>query len=261
MSRPSVRQRLAAGERCYGTMIFELFTPGITAILDQIGFDFVVLDMEHSGAGIDTIKTQIACARGLGIEAYVRVPDGRYSTIAPVMDAGAQGIMVPMVETAEQAAAIVDAVRYRPEGRRGLAFGIAHDRYGGRDPSDTMARANADNLVICLIETRRGVENADAIVGTPGVDVGWVGHYDLTNDMDITARFDHPEFLAAVERVGAACAAAGKAAGILDANPALLERFTRLGFRALGFATDVAALKIAYGDGLKMLRGLPGRGN
>jgi len=261
MAKTSVRQRLAAGERCYGTMIFELFTPGLTAILDQVGYDFVVLDMEHSGVGIDTIKTQIACARGLGIEAYVRVPDGHYSTIAPVMDAGAQGIMVPMVETAEQALAIANAVRYRPEGKRGLAFGIAHDRYGSRPPAESMAQANADNLVICLIETRRGVENAAAIVGVPGVDVGWVGHYDLTNDMGITAQFDHPDFFAAVDQVGAACAAAGKAAGILDANPKMLERFSRSGFRVLCFATDVIALKIAYGDGLKMLRGLPGRGN
>lgn len=189
------------------------------------------------------------------------MPDGQYSTIAPVMDAGAQGIMVPMVETGEQALAIANAVRYRPEGRRGLAFGIAHDRYGARTPRETMAQANAENMVICLIETRRGVENAAAIVGTLGVDIGWVGHYDLTNDMGITAEFEHPDFIAAAESVGAACAAAGKAAGILDANPALLERFSRLGFRALGFATDVAALKIAYGDGLKMLRGLPGRGN
>lgn len=261
MARTSVRQRLASGERCYGTMIFELFTPGLTAILDQIGFDFVVLDMEHSGVGIETIKTQIACARGLGIEAYVRVPDGQYSTIAPVMDAGAQGIMVPMVETGEQALAIANAVRYRPEGRRGLAFGIAHDGYGALPPAESMEQANAENVVICLIETRRGVENVEAIVNTPGVDIGWVGHYDLTNDMGITAQFDHPDFFAAVDTVGAACAAAGKAAGILDANPAMLERFTRSGFRALGFATDVAALRIAYGDGLKMLRGLPGRWN
>lgn len=259
MSKKCVRQRLAAGQRCHGTMIFELFTPGITAILDLLGYDFVVLDMEHSGVGIETIKTQIACARGLGIEAYVRVPDGNYSTIAPVMDAGAQGIMVPMVETAEQAKAIVDAVRYRPEGRRGLAFGVSHDAYGRQSPAETIAKANEENVVICLIETKRGVENVDGIVGTPGVDIGWLGHFDLTNDMGITAQFEHPDFFAAVDKVGAACGAAGKAAGILDANPVMLERFTRAGYRALGFATDTAALKIAYGNGLEMLKGLPGQ--
>lgn len=259
--KTSVRRRLAAGERCYGTMVFELFTPGITAILDQVGYDFVVLDMEHSGAGIDTIKAQIACARGLGIEAYVRVPDGQYSTVAPVMDAGAQGIMVPMVETAEQAKALVDAVRYRPEGKRGLAFGIAHDAYGAAPPVETMVKANDENVVICLVETRRGMENIDAIVGVPGVDIGWLGHFDLTNDLGVTAQFDHPDFLAEVARMADACAKAGKAAGILDFNAAFLEQFTRLGYRAIGYATDVAALKLAYGQGLEMLRGLPSPGN
>ncbi|MEZ5666599.1 MAG: aldolase/citrate lyase family protein [Alphaproteobacteria bacterium] len=257
MAEGSVRARLAAGDRCFGTMVFELFTPGIGAILANAGYDFAIFDMEHSGVGIDTIKAQVAYARGLGLEAYVRVPDGAYSTIAPVMDAGARGIMVPMVETGAQAQAIADAVRYRPEGRRGLAFGIAHDDYGGRPPAETMADANARNVVICLVETRKGIDNAADIVAVPGVDIGWLGHFDLTNDMGITAQFEHPDFLRAAEGFGRTCAAAGKAAGILDANPAMLERFAGFGYRALGYATDVAALKLAYRNGLEMLRGLP----
>ncbi len=258
-AKPSVRSRLAAGERCHGTMIFELFTPGIAAILDVLGYDFVIMDTEHSGVGIDTMKQQIAYARGLDIEVYVRVPDGHYSTVAPMMDAGAQGIMVPMVETPEQAKALVDAVRYRPEGKRGLAFGISHDGYGRGTPNDTMAQANADNVVICLIETVKGIENADAIVGTPGVDIGWLGHFDLSNDLGITAQFDHPDFWAATDKLAAACEAAGKPAGILDVNPAFMEKMARRGFRALGYATDVAALKVAYGNGLEMLKGLPAK--
>ena len=95
-----VRARLQAGERLHGTMAMELFTPGLTAILADCGYDFLFLDMEHSGAGIDTIKQQIAYARGLPIEVWVRVPEKSYAAVATVLDAGAHGIMLPMVETA-----------------------------------------------------------------------------------------------------------------------------------------------------------------
>ena len=105
LMRPNpVRARLLAGGTAYGTMAFEFFTPGLMAILAEAGADFVLLDTEHSGVGIETIKMQIAASRGLGIVPMVRVPGSHYHLIAPVLDAGAMGIMVPMVETAAQPA-------------------------------------------------------------------------------------------------------------------------------------------------------------
>ena len=154
--RPSVRERLAKGERCYGTMVFDLFTPATTAVLADCGYDFAILDTEHSGVGIETIKQQIAYARGLPIEVWVRVPEKTYAAVATVLDAGAQGVMVPMLETAEEAQALVSWARYQPEGKRGLAFGVGHDAYRGRDPQAAMAAANARNCVLGLIETREG---------------------------------------------------------------------------------------------------------
>ena len=99
----SVRAKLLAGGTVYGPMAFEFFTPGLMPVLAAAGADFVILDMEHSGAGIETMKLQIAAARGLSIVPIVRVPGCHYHLIAPVLDAGAMGIMVPMVETGEQA--------------------------------------------------------------------------------------------------------------------------------------------------------------
>lgn len=252
----TVRARLARGERVVGTMVFELFTPGLPAILTAAGLDFAVLDTEHSGVGIDTLKTLFACGRGLPLELYVRVPEKSYAAVATVMDAGAKGILVPMLETPEEARALVEWVRYRPEGKRGCAFGMAHDDYRAHDVVAYMAEANRRNLVMGLIETRKGIANVEAIAATPGLDVLWLGHFDLTNDMGITGQFDHPEFWAAVDRLVAAARAHGKVLAAADANPDYLAKLAAKGFRMLGFGPDIAVLREGLRQGAERLRTL-----
>ncbi|MCS6778826.1 MAG: aldolase/citrate lyase family protein [Geminicoccaceae bacterium] len=256
--RPCVRERLARGERVVGTMVFEVFTPGLPAILAAAGLDFVVLDTEHSGVGIDTLKTVLACARGLPLEVYVRVPEKSYAAVATVLDAGARGILVPMLETAEEARALVEWVRYRPEGKRGCAFGMAHDDYRAHDVVAYMAEANRRNLVMGLIETRKGIENVEAIAAVPGLDVLWLGHFDLTNDMGITAQFDHPEFWAAAHKLIAAAGAQGKTLAAADANLAYLEKLARLGFTMLGYGPDIAVLREGLRQGAGKVRAFSG---
>jgi 2-keto-3-deoxy-L-rhamnonate aldolase RhmA len=252
----ALRQRLYDGGRAYGTMAFEFFTPGLIPLLQVAGCEFVILDTEHSGVGMDTIKTQIACARGLDIAVWVRVPEIRYSAIARVMDAGAQGIMVPMVETVAQTEELVRAARYRPEGERGCAFGMAHDDYRAGDPDDTMRQENARTTLIALIETQKGIENCEEIMRVPGLDVGWLGHFDLTNDMGITAQFEHPDFVAASERLARACAAAGKAAASADGNLDYLRQQIGRGYRLLGYSFDTVVMRSGYRDGIEALRAI-----
>lgn len=249
-----MRAKLLQGGTTYGTMAFEFFTPGLMPVLAACGAEWVILDMEHSGAGIDTMKAMIAAARGLSIVPMVRVPGTAYHLIAPVLDAGAAGIMVPMVESAEQAADIAAWCRYPPEGRRGLAFNIAHDDYRGGDPVAKMAAANERTLVIALIETARGIANAGAIMAVPGIDVGWLGHFDLTATMGITGQFEHPDFAEAVATLADACARNGKPAGILANSVAMGRRFQGLGFRCIGFGTDIGLLQSAFGAGVAQLR-------
>ena len=253
-----VPARLARGEPVYGVMVFEFFTPGLMAALAAAGAEFVVLDMEHSGVGIETIKAQLACARGLPIAPIVRVPAGHYHLMAPILDAGAMGIMVPMVESAMQAAAIASCCRYRPAGRRGLAFGIAHDDYRGGDVGAKMRAANARTLVIPLIETSEGIANAEQIMAVEGIDVGWLGHFDLTNTLGITADFAHPRFIAAVDTLLGACRAHRKAAGYLAGSVAEAEVFRARGFRCLAYGTDLSHLQTGLRDGLDRLRASSG---
>ncbi|MBV9860464.1 MAG: aldolase [Alphaproteobacteria bacterium] len=250
-----VRTALRAGGTAFGTMAFEFFTPGLMGVLAAAGADFVVLDTEHSGAGIDTLKQQLAAARGLDIVPIVRVPGCHYHLIAPVLDAGAMGIMVPMVETAEQARQIAAWCRYRPQGVRGLAFGLAHDDYRGGDPAQKMREANERTLVIALIETATGIANAETIMAVEGIDIGWLGHFDLTATMGIPGQFEHPDFRRAVDDLLAACTRHEKAAGFLATAPEMAEAWRERGFRILGYGTDVSLLQGALRAGLARLRG------
>jgi 2-keto-3-deoxy-L-rhamnonate aldolase RhmA len=227
MLKNPVREKLRRGETALGIMNFEFFSPGMPQILAAAGAEFCIFDMEHSGIGIETIKQQIAAARGVGLVPMVRVPGTHYHLIAPVLDAGAMGIMVPMVETREQAEKIAAWCRYRPEGVRGLAFNLAHDDYEGGEVEAKMRAANERTLVIALIETKTGIDNADAILAVPGVDVGWLGHFDLSNTMGITGQFDHPEFNRAVDQLLAACKKHDKIPGFLAGSIPMAEAWQR----------------------------------
>lgn len=246
-----VRARLLRGETVFGTMAFDFFTPGLPYVLAAGGAEFVILDTEHSGAGIDTIKAQIAFAHGAGIVPMVRVPGHAYHLVVPVLDAGAMGIMLPMTETRAQAEALVEWCRYRPEGKRGLAFGIAHDRWAPRPAAEAMQAANDAILTIPLIETATGVANAREILSVPGIDLGWMGHFDLSDSMGIAGKFEDPRFIAAEASLLQAAKDAGKPMGWLAGDVAAARASLAKGFRALCLSTDVGLLRDAFAGMLR----------
>jgi 2-keto-3-deoxy-L-rhamnonate aldolase RhmA len=249
-----VKQRLAAGERAYGTMVFEFFSPGLPQICRNAGAEFILYDMEHTGLSLETLKTQFALCRGLHIVPMVRVPRGEYHFIARALDVGALGVMVPMVGTAEEAKAIVACTRYPPEGRRGAAFGFAHDDYTGGDVAGKIAAIHARTLVIPQIETAEGLANVEAIAAVPGVDALWLGHFDLTNFMGIPGQFRHPDYLAAVRRIVAACEGNGKTAAFLATDDDWAREYAAHGFRLFAYGLDQAMFGNALRHGLDVLR-------
>ncbi len=250
-----VKARLAAGEPAFGTMAFEFFTPSLAQIVKAAGAEFLLYDMEHSGAGVETMKAQFACCRGIGLVPMVRVPATQYHFIARMLDAGAMGIMVPMVETREQAELIVSCTRYPPLGRRGAAFGVApHDDYLAGSVTDKIAAAHDRTLVICQVETATGSENVDAIAAVPGVDVVWLGHFDLTNFLGIPGEFAHPRYLRAVDDLLAACRRHGKVPGFMAADGTWAREYRAKGFRAIAYGIDVLLMQTALAQGLAALR-------
>src|SRR5689334_13123875 len=152
-----VKSALAAGQRCYGAMVFEFFSPGLPQICKNAGAQFLLFDMEHTGLGFETLKTQFALCRGLDIVPMVRVPRGEYHFIARALDVGAMGVMVPMVGSAEEARHIAACTRYPPDGRRGAAFGFPHDDYEGGDVVAKIAALHERTLTIVQIETDEGL--------------------------------------------------------------------------------------------------------
>jgi len=235
-------------------MVFEFFSPGLPQICKNAGADFVLFDMEHTGLSFESLKIQLALCRGLALAPMVRVPRNEYHFIARALDLGALGVMVPMVGTAAEAQHVVAWTRYPPAGRRGAAFGFAHDDYQGGDVTAKIAALHARTLVIAQIETGEGLSNVEAIAAVPGVDALWLGHFDLTNFMGIPGAFDHPSYSAAVSRIVAACDIRGKAAGFLAADDEWAREYVSKGFRLLAYGLDQLLLQNALRHGLDVLR-------
>jgi len=236
MSR--VKDKLKKGEVVYGQMILELFTAGIGPMLAATGMEFVLFDMEHGRCDISLVAELIALSRSTDIVPMVRVPDANVAPLSRVLDLGARGVMVPRVETRAQMENIVEQLKYAPEGKRGVALGIAHDLYRAGGPS-SFAEANADIMVIALLETAKAFENLDAIVSVPGLDVAWMGHYDLTVSMGIPAQFDNPRFLAAMDTMVDACKRHNVAPGFLPATPADTIHWIKKGFKMISLGSDI----------------------
>jgi 2-dehydro-3-deoxyglucarate aldolase/4-hydroxy-2-oxoheptanedioate aldolase len=251
-----LKQDLHRNGRALGAMVMEFLTPGMPAIIAATGAEFALFDMEHTGASLETMKTMIAGCRGLPTAPLVRVPRGEYHFIARALDIGAHGIMVPMVGSAAEAAHIASCAHYPPAGRRGAAFGVAHDDYRATDPATAMARAADRTLVIAQIETVEGLDAVEAIAATPGIDVVWLGHFDLSNFMGIPGQFQHPDFLAAVRRIVAAARAHNKIAGFMVANEAWAQEYWRHGYRMLAYGVDHLIFQAALRAGLDRMRAL-----
>jgi len=231
------RERVRRGEVLLGQMVLELFSPGIGPMLDACGLDFVIFDMEHGRCDINLLAEMVASCRGSNIFPITRVPDAACAPLSRALDVGARGVMVPRVETRQQAEDIVSQLKYAPMGRRGVALGIAHDLYRPGGP-EFFARANEETCVVLMVETEKGFENLDGIVSVPGVDIAWVGHYDLTVSMGIPTQFDHPRCLAAMDALVAACTRHGVAPGFLPATPESAAHWIEKGFRAMSLGTD-----------------------
>jgi 2-keto-3-deoxy-L-rhamnonate aldolase RhmA len=242
MRENAVKKRLAAGGKAFGSMVFEFFTPGMPRIVKNAGAEFALYCMEHTGTGFETLKPQFALCRALGVVPLVRVPATEYDFIARALDCGALGVMVPLVDSAEQAEFIVSCTRYPPAGRRGAAFGFAHDDYAPGEPKDKMREADRRNLVIAQIETERGLEAVDEIAAVDGIDCLWLGHFDMTNFLGIPGQFDHPDYLAAVKRIVAAGRRHGKALGFMAADTDWARQYRKHGFNMIATGTDQGIL-------------------
>ena len=233
-----------------GTLVIECASPGIGYILKAGGAQFVFVDMEHSGFGFDTVKQLLRYMEAASLPALVRVPSRQYHHIARALDMGAEGIMLPMVGTVEEARRIAAHAKYPPHGHRGVALGIAHDRYAPGSPAAKMRAANKRVAVFLLVETRQGVENADEIAAVEGIDGLWIGHFDLSTSLGIPGRFDHPDLVAAENRVARACARHRKSFGCLVMNVERGMGAYHAGYDMICYSGDIWLLQETLRQGI-----------
>lgn len=250
----SLRARLAEPRIAIGHFVFEFATPGIGYLARNAGADFLVLDLEHSGFTFERAKDVVLAGRAAGIFVVVRVPSHDAKDLSRACDIGADGVMAPLVHSAAEARAIVDAVKYPPKGRRGVGMVQMHDRYRVGPLADKARAANDGLAVFLQIESKEGVADSDAIAATPGVDCLWVGHMDLSCSLGSPGRFDTPAFAAAIASVIAATRRAGIRAGRLAPSADECAALAAAGYDCLALGTDTQVFQGALGRGIADLR-------
>jgi 2-dehydro-3-deoxyglucarate aldolase/4-hydroxy-2-oxoheptanedioate aldolase len=258
MRRNHVKEMLADGQIPVGHMVVEFWTRGLAKLLEAAGFDFVIFDMEHSGASHTDLADQLAWAKATSLTAFVRPPATHYEYISRIMDAGAHGVLLPRVRDADEVKRVLHAVKYPPDGGRGISFGIAHDDYLSGDGSETIRTANADSMVIVQIETVTALAEIDEIMSLDGVDMAWPGQYDLSAAMGILGEFNHPRLSEAISAVVAACERAGKPAGIQPTSVDQAANWLADGFRCISFSEDVLVYRNACAEAVGAVRSLAG---
>jgi 2-keto-3-deoxy-L-rhamnonate aldolase RhmA len=252
MNENALTRAIAERGVAVGAMLFEFDTPGVMRILATAGADFALFDLEHTGWDAGSLRRVLATGRGTGVHPLVRAVRAEYAQIAPALDAGAGGVMAPMIETAEQARTLVESARYPPLGRRGFGV-IMSDELAGGGPGARAERANRETVVIAQIESPRGIENADEILSVPGIDLVWLGQFDLSLGLGVPGQFDHPSYLEAVDHLVRAAQARriplGQLVGSVEAGREMRER----GFEVIAFA-DIWVFERALRESLDGLR-------
>ncbi|MBL8583133.1 MAG: 4-hydroxy-2-oxovalerate aldolase [Rhizobiaceae bacterium] len=238
------RARCLAGGSVLGTFV-SIPHPVAVEVTASAGPDFVCIDWEHAQIARDAIENLVRASDVRGVPAMVRVPGHAPEAVAAVLDAGAQGVLIPRVSTAAQAALAVKAARYPPVGERGVGPGRAAG-YGYRIP-EYLSRANAETVVAVQVETAEGLANVDAIAATPGVDVIFVGPGDLSVSLAAIGPAGAERLAAAIEIILAAAQRHGKVAGIFCPGSAEVGRWAERGARFFVVASDAMFLGGAAG--------------
>lgn len=220
------KEKLLAGTKVAGTMLRIVRNPAVMQMAGNAGLDFVMYDCEHGNYNMETLHDAFILANALGLAGLVRVPAGTREWISRVLDQGAVGVMVPMVETPEQAETLVKYAKYQPVGGRGYTAGCAHTRFRGGKHADIMETGNNTVVAIAQIETRRAVDNVDAIASVAGIDALLIGPNDLSVSLGIPGDIMNPVELEAIAKVAAACKKHNKVFG-LHAGAELLARFAK----------------------------------
>ncbi len=254
MQKNTLKEMLKAGKCVYGTSLEDCLGSEMPVILAKAGLDFFFVDTEHSPASYSEFQALVRSARCAGITALLRVTQNRPELISRALDNGAMGIIVPRAKSLEDARQALDIMKFPPEGHRGFGLRtIVTDVMQG-PAAEEIASCNRETLAVLMIETTTALEQVEEIAKLPGLDVLFIGPYDLTLALGIIEQFDSPIFWNAVDRVVAACRAAGIAAGLQTGRMPLMLEARRRGMRFLMYNSDVGILLSGYQQAMQEVK-------
>lgn len=225
-----------------GTMISEFSGPGVPRVLKKIGFAFGIVDTEHGTFGFDDLAVMTGVTAQTDFSLLVRVPTIAKEHIGRVLDLGADGIVVPMVNTAEEASDAVRLAKYAPLGDRGVSVTRAHSGYGVDDLPSYLASTNDRIKVFAQMETREAVEHAAEIAAVPGIHGLFMGPNDFLQSLGAPGQLDHPQLDQAMQAVAAAAELTGVASGVISSKAGLLIRGAELGMSILSYDSELGHL-------------------
>ncbi|MCW5622133.1 MAG: aldolase [Burkholderiales bacterium] len=240
------RERLSQGGLALGMGVRAVRGVEIARIMKSAGYDFLFIDLEHGATSVETTYAICVAALDAGIAPLVRVPNGELALGTRCLDAGALGVVIPHVDTPEEARAMVDAFRFAPQGHRSIGGAYPQFGFAPAPAVEVVTQLNAATLVVAMIETPRAVENAEAIAAVPGIDILLMGTNDLCLEMGIPGQIEHARAVAAMDTVVSACRKHGKwpgLGGVYGREP--MKRCIDRGMRFILAGNDVGLLLTA----------------
>lgn len=249
-----IKKRLLNGELVLGTIVSEVRNPNIAYMLAQSGFEFFIIDNEHGCYSSETISDMIAGARGAGIAVIVRVCEITRESILKPLDSGASGLLVPQVNTAEQAREIVLHAKYPPAGARGVGLRRPHSLYGRVNCAEYLKQANENTFIAVQAETPEAIANVESIASIDGIDCVFAGPFDLSVSLGIPGQLSHPREIEAIDTMLEACRKYNKIGGILMFDTLALRSWIEKGMRFVAYSSDITLLADAAQKAVEELK-------
>lgn len=239
-SNNNIKSVLKHGQIVFGCIISEIRTPVISMILETVGFDFLILDMEHGNYSYETIEDIILACHKLSIAPIVRIPEIRRECFLKPLDSGASGILIPRVESKRDVELAIKYSKYSPIGDRGLSLRRARSCFKKHNPFSYTQKINEDILLIAQIETQKSLDHLDDILSTPGLDVAFVGPSDLT--FSLGSDKSQEQVRQAIMNIVKLGKKHGITTGIHASDPDMIESLTKHGLQMISCNTDTGAL-------------------
>jgi 2-keto-3-deoxy-L-rhamnonate aldolase RhmA len=250
------KDRLTRGELAIGMGVRGLRGVEVARVMKTAGYDFLFIDLEHGAASVETAFQISVAALDAGIAPLVRVPHGELAMGTRCLDAGGLGLVVPHVDNADEARAMVDAFKFAPLGRRSIGGAYPQFGFASVPAAEVVSGLNDATLVVAMIETPRAVQNAEQIAAVPGIDVLLMGTNDLCLEMGISGKLEDERVVSAIDTVVAACRKHGKWPGLGGVyGRELMKRYVGRGMRFVLAGNDISLLLAAAQEQASFARG------